>query len=493
MADQEREIESKFDVAPDFLLGDLTSLIGPEDSLAITDNQLVSVYYDTPQADLHRSRLTLRRRTGTSDTGWHLKVPGEGFRTELRWPLEGNAGMPEELRRLIAPFTHGIEVTEIIRLRITRTRHRIADGHGDLRMEFADDQVRADALELPVHTRRWHEVEVELGPSGTAADLDASAELLLSRGAFVSRSGSKLTRALYGQSRRSVPADTAGGVLLDYLDTQADAITAGHFAISLMPFDPEATDEPHEAVHKTRVGIRRYRAALRVFAPMVDRSRAARLDAELKWLAAELGEVRDREVLRIRLQRAVEDLPAYLIVGPVARQIDEILLAELHEHADTVLRIMSEPRYHDLLDELAQWRVDPPFTEAADAPTSELAGYVRAARKTLARRMKRASAPNAPDELLHRARKGGKRARYAAEATADVLGSQASRLAKRATKLQTLLGEHQDAVVATALLRRIADQLAERGENAFSYGVLVAEQRRVAAESRAAAQDAAQT
>ena len=53
----------------------------------------------------------------------------------------------------------------------------------------------------------------------------------------------------------------AGAVLLDYLTAQCDAITAGHFAVSFKPFEPEFTLEPHEAVHKTRVATRRLRAS----------------------------------------------------------------------------------------------------------------------------------------------------------------------------------------------------------------------------------------
>ena len=110
-----------------------------------------------------------------------------------------------------------------------------------------------------------------------------------------------------------------------------------------------------------------------------------------------------------------------------------------------------------------------------------LAGYVAAAERKLAKRMKRAADDHSPDDLLHQARKAGKRARYAAEAAAQALGKKGSKLAKRASRLQTLLGEHQDAVVATELLRRIADQIADEGQNAFTYGILVADQRRIAA------------
>ena len=103
-----------------------------------------------------------------------------------------------------------------------------------------------------------------------------------------------------------------------------------------------------------------------------------------------------------------------------------------------------------------------------------------AAEHKLAKRMKHAADAHHPGELLHRARKAGKRARYAAEAAAPALGKKGSKLAKRASRLQTLLGEHQDAVVATELLRRIADQVADEGQNAFTYGILVADQRRIA-------------
>jgi CHAD domain-containing protein len=196
--------------------------------------------------------------------------------------------------------------------------------------------------------------------------------------------------------------------------------------------------------------------------------------------------------LRVRLARAVDELPAFLVVGPVADQIDAVLLSELHHHAEVLLRTMREPRYHTLLDELAQWRTDPPFTDAAYGPAAETIGpYVDEANRLLAKRMRKAGHKNVPDEKLHSARKAGKRARYAAEASADVLGDSAHDVASAASRLQTLLGEHQDAVVATALLRRIADQVAEDGHNAFTYGFLVAEQRRAAEDSAKAARKVA--
>lgn len=479
MADTSREIETKFDVAPDFVLPDPADFAPPGADIESRTVQLDSTYHDTAEQDLLRSGLTLRRRSGDADTGWHLKVPGAGFRTELHWPLAGNEQPPDELRRLIRPFTGGAELLPSVTLRTTRARHQVSGADGRLLFELADDDVRADAENVAVTVPRWRELEVELGPAGTAADLDRVGGLLLERGAYPSHSSSKLRRAL---GHPDAPdTGTAAGVLTRYLRAQCDALTAGHFAIQDRPYEASATSQPHEAVHQARVATRRLRAALRIFAPLFDAEPATRLADELAWFAAELGEVRDREVLRNRLARAVDDLPAYLVVGPVAEQIDAVLLTELRQHADALLATLHDRRYRVLVTDLARWRDQPPFTPEAAGPPGVLTGYVAAAEHKLAKRMRRAADAHNPDELLHQARKAGKRARYAAEAAAPVLGKKASKLAKRASRLQTLLGEHQDAVVATELLRRIADQVADDGQNAFTYGILVADQRRIAA------------
>src|SRR5205814_904325 len=87
---------------------------------------------------------------------------------------------------------------------------------------------------------------------------------------------SKLSRALHGLPDASeIEPGTAARAIADYVYTQCDALTAGHFAISLKPFEPEATVEPHEAVHQTRVATRRLRALLRTFAPLFERARCS--------------------------------------------------------------------------------------------------------------------------------------------------------------------------------------------------------------------------
>ena len=78
------------------------------------------------------------------------------------------------------------------------------------------------------------------------------------------------------------------------------------------------------------------------------------------------------------------------------------------------------------------------------------------------------------DELLHRARKAAKRARYAAELTAPVRGRKAKRARKHYKRIQRVLGEHQDAVVASDTLWHAATRAGAAGHNGFTYGLLLA-------------------
>jgi CHAD domain-containing protein len=89
--------------------------------------------------------------------------------------------------------------------------------------------------------------------------------------------------------------------------------------------------------------------------------------------------------------------------------------------------------------------------------------------------------PETPaDSDLHRIRILAKRARYAAEAVAPVVGPDAASFARSAAKLQTVLGEHQDSVTAQAWLRAAK----VTGRRAFAAGELIAIERIAAHKAR---------
>jgi CHAD domain-containing protein len=80
------------------------------------------------------------------------------------------------------------------------------------------------------------------------------------------------------------------------------------------------------------------------------------------------------------------------------------------------------------------------------------------------------------DRQLHRIRIRAKRLRYAAEAAQPTVGRRARRTAKAAERLQTILGEHHDAVEAERWLRREGPNASAVG--GFAAGLLTARQQR---------------
>ena len=75
MPEAAREREDKYEVPPGFVLPDLSRVLPHGGSLEQGTLHLTSTYYDTEPHDLRGARLTLRRRDGDADVGWHLKVP----------------------------------------------------------------------------------------------------------------------------------------------------------------------------------------------------------------------------------------------------------------------------------------------------------------------------------------------------------------------------------------------------------------------------------
>ena len=240
-----------------------------------------------------------------------------------------------------------------------------------------------------------------------------------------------------------------------------------------------------DVTHPTRVAVRRLRSTVRVFPELFEVPKAGRLDEELQWWAGVLGAVRDLDVQSRRLNDALDAVPDELTLGPVRRQLAEYVavrrgaaMAALHEALDS-------PRYRALDALLHGWRADPPFTEAADVDAKKVARYVqRADRKThkrlaLASKAHRHHQPDA-DELMHRARKAGKRHRYAVELAAPVLGKKADAIVASRKEFQELLGEHQDSVVAEGLLRELGVLASVEGENGFTWGLLHAREQEAA-------------
>ncbi len=464
-SEDHRERELKFDAPDGWQLPGFADVLPDGGSVEQETIHLESTYFDTAGRDLLRSRMTLRRRSGDADTGWHLKVPDGNARLEIRQPLDEANDVPAALRDITLGIRAGADLAPVATLVTERSVHRVLAADGRPLVEVVLDDVTSTRTDGGPD-QRWREVEAEL-VDGDEALLDRIAQWLDASGAHPAASESKLARALASAppARRIRPGLTT--LLVDYLDAQHAQLMRGDIELR----------RGHDAVHATRVASRRYRSVLRVLAPVLDEERAAALDVELAWYATALGELRDRHVLRDHLDAAVAALPAELVLGPVSVRIHQLLDADLAQAQAALDEVMSSGRYFALIRELRAWHDEPPVH--TNRPSADAAVFLDAAKRTLRRRLKKARRAGEPDAAMHRARKAAKRLRYVAELCEPELGVPASKARARAKKLQEELGARQDSVVAAEFLRR-AGQVAGTapGENGFTFGLLYEREQR---------------
>lgn len=200
MVTEQLEVERKFDVDAAFVLPPFGAVPGVAAADAPVVHELEAVYHDTPGLRLVRGRVTLRRRTGGPDAGWHLKLPAGAARRELHLPLSDGAGTaPAELLDAVAGLLAGEVPEPVVTMRTRRVVTVLRDAPGRALAEVADDTVtatvRAAAPDGAPEVRSWREVEVEL-IEGEEPLLAAVGQVLVAAGAHPSPRASKLAFAL---------------------------------------------------------------------------------------------------------------------------------------------------------------------------------------------------------------------------------------------------------------------------------------------------------
>jgi CHAD domain-containing protein len=472
MTTEQLETERKYEADPGAPLPGLDGLPGVATESDPAEFELEAEYYDTTDLRLLRAGITLRRRRGGDDAGWHLKLPaGPDSRLELQLPLGRSRTVPAELSRLVRVHARGTRLGPVARIETRRSQRLLLDEDGASLAEVVDDEVSAQSLGEVTVLLRWREIEVELTGGGRKL-LNAADSRLQQGGLRPSARSAKLERVLAGRLPAPAappklrPASPAGEVVLAYLGEQAAVLKAA---------DPAVRRDAPGSVHDMRVTSRRLRSALQTFTGLLDGAATGHLRDELKWLGQVLGEARDGEVFAAHLQDALDQLPAELVLGPVEASLTETIAPQGAAARRAALRAMDSPRYFALLDELDGLLAEPPLTATAARPASALLGPVAQADRRVVKRFRRAGALRpgpGRDVALHEARKAAKRARYAAEVVEPVFGKDAGRYVGELKKVQSVLGGHQDTVVARAAIRDLGVRAHLGGDNAFTYGLL---------------------
>ena len=436
---------------------------------------LLASYFDTDDLRLTRAGASLRHR---DDEGWAVKLPVGVARTgrldRATYGFSGEPGTPPaEALDLVSAWTRRAPVGPVAQLRTTRRAMRLRTTAGVAIGEVVDDDVTVLGEQTTV--RGFRELEFELVDEAPAEQVTAIVARLRAAGAGPPDPTPKIVRAL--APRASEPPDvnppgvgpaTAGGVVRAAL---GDALAR------LVAHDPgiRRGDDP-EDLHQARVAARRLRSHLRSFAPLLDVP-TDELRGELGWLGDELGRVRDADVLVERLEAEVPDLPVE-DRGAAGRLLQRLRTQRAKDREELLVALRSD-RYGALLDALVDVaRVADMGTrpdDGSDDDRAALLAVVRPAWDSLRSAVAAVSDPPTDDEL-HGVRRHAKRLRYAAEALEPMFGKPARDFARAVTQIQSVLGEHQDAVVAAHWLR----DAATRGPDeraAFVAGELAAAER----------------
>jgi len=269
--------------------------------------------------------------------------------------------------------------------------------------------------------------------------------------------------------------------------TEKPATTIGELVTASVAGSVEAIRE-HEAglragqdpdhVRKTRVALRRLRSNLGTFDEFLDEDALGALLEELGVLAGELGALRDREVLAARLEADAAHLP--VADRPVAGQVVDQLRSQIGVARTALNSYLDSEAWPRLLGRLEKVAARPPLRQSAAQPAAEVAGRLSRDPFSKLRKGVRRLPKKPSDPELHRIRILAKRSRYAAMAVAPVVGAPAQDFAAAAAELQTILGEHQDAVTTEAWL----ESLLLLGPAAFVAGRLAGLERAAAMHAR---------
>ena len=493
------EVERKFDVVESTVSPSFEGIAAVARVEKSPTETLDATYFDTPAQDLARNKITLRRRTGGSDAGWHLKLPsGPEARTEVRAPLDasgpgGADTVPEELVDVVLAIVRDRRLEPVARITTERETHVLYGADGAALAEFSNDRVTAwsarasDDSDSQAAQQEWREWELELAESGGDSNGSPDTELLnrlsnrlLDAGAAPAGHASKLARVLGTAPEPGGPPPGADPL------QRAVAEQVGELVV----WDRAVRADAYDSVHQMRVTTRKLRGLLRDYQEAFGLPDDGWVLDELRELAGILGVARDAEVLAERYERELGNLAPELVRGPVR----ERLVGGAQRRYQTGLRrsliAMRSPRYFRLLDALESIAAQTPGGGAPgfeQAPVTIDAAYqkVRKAAKAAAQ-----VGEEHPDDLhqreeaIHLIRKRAKRLRYTAAATG------ADKVSEQAKAVQSLLGDHQDSVVSREHLSHEGEIAHAAGEDTFTYGLLYQQEDDLAERCRSQLDDA---
>jgi inorganic triphosphatase YgiF len=435
-----------------------------------------TIYYDTPRRRLHSAGYSLRLRRDGEE--WSQSVKGAGGLTRFEQDHRLRGGLPDFSLLEGTPVASlvgsedGLSPVFVTRVQ-RRSRRRVADGS---RIEFSLDEG-----EVIARNRSWpiHELELELKAGAPQALFDHGRRLAEDDAftpAFMSKAerGFALVDGILGEPVKfgSHPLDESASAAaafqtlarrcLRQLSLNAELIGVGGSRL--------------EALHQARTALRRLRVAIGLFDSELTRSRSDAVKSELKWLAAELADARNLDVL---LLETFQPLADQLIDRAATAAFGHALLSAQERAHERARAALGSSRFRLILLDAAHWiegcaEPDPALASPlASVSAQEFAVLALSRRRrALARRVE---GLNWDDPVArHKARIAAKKLRYASEFFVG-LGpkSRADRFRPfidALAEMQNKLGRLNDLAVAEPMIFHALDGAADTRTRADRVG-----------------------
>jgi triphosphatase len=461
----------------------------------------VSVYFDTDKQKLRKHGLLLRvRRSGdhyqqtikaTEDSNvlsrdeWESEIADEHPDLSLAHGTKLGPLVNGKLRRRLRPM---------FETRIRRTVYPLAHEGCAIALTLDRGTIKAGDSSMPLC-----EIELELERGDEAALFDVARQITHALPAQIGLR-SKAERGYRLIDGEDGVAAKFGGVSLIAGMPARDAFRRIGRACPRQVTGNEAAlhKGDAEAAHQMRVGLRRLRAAISLFASLLDDPQTETIKDELKWLTARLAPARELEVLIERVVKPVTQRKSrWAGVPSLSRQFADRRVAALARAQDAI----ESERFRLLMLEVAAWLEIGQWTKPqddlvcarGDLPIETFAAE-QLARRSRKVRKRRKSFARLDARRRHKLRIQAKKLRYAADFFADLFPGR--RAVKRREKflaalerVHDSLGDLNDITVHESLISATGTRRRRGSRNkAFAAGVLTGrEDARVDAATAAAA------
>lgn len=449
------------------------------------DAQLVARYFDTSDFYLRQHGAGLRVRKvdgawiqtmkagGSVQAGLHSRHEWEGP-VSRAWPQLG------KLKKLInsdgdwAALLDAPDLAERLQaqfaVRVDRRTWHLRVDDADIEMVLDVGAVEHNGAADPIN-----EIELELKSGQPRALYDFALRLLDDLPLRLENSN-KAERGYALCSQSGTRIHKAAELALERDGTVADAMLAiFHNCLDQIQGNEAGVihSDNAESVHQMRVGVRRLRSALKLFANSAPCP--PELLADIAWLGDALGDARDWDVLSTTtLQRASQAVAASKHV----MALQTLMIERVRAQRQQAIAAIVSPRYTRLMLAFSAWAIG--AAGSAEELQQPVQGYARASVKRKHQKLikRGAGLRDADARALHRLRIAGKQSRYAMEFFQSLYRPKRVKPYLAAlTGLQDELGRHNDLVVADRLLAQLEEEQPQQAAAiAFVRGYLLAQQ-----------------